>query len=591
MSGETFLQVHHEITSASSDRILPTVSAQDRSRQLLPPIFGNITVNSTAVSNQTNCLPVINSQSCITSNTLNPVVINSINTVRNTIQNTHVNGSSWISAQSGGTNTILNHDNGKVYPSEIVNSNYDQSSNTNVLRSNNMPVLSFDNCSNIIRNVLPSIILPLQILNNLDSWDMDIFPLSNYELMALCTKIMDTYHFFDLYSIPMDNWYIFLLNVEYRMVSNNIPYHNFVHIVDIFQSCHVFLSKFDGKCLLQPVDIFAVLISALTHDLDHPGLNNTYQVNAVTSLAIRYNDVSILENYHCSQAFELLFHPSINLLEGFDADGMKYLRKAIIKAILSTDMIHHFAMKGEFEATLASKATILASLHSEGTSYVNGNMSPSHTATCAQSKKIPSIARKGSFTPAMSNDNVNTTTVNLPSSSGPNPKRIHLGHNSIIPSRSSFSAAGDTYLTEKERLLWISLIVHAADIGNPAKAWHLSKKWSDNVCAEFLSQGDREKLENLPVSMNCDRDSFSQDELSLNFIDFIVAPFFISFAKILPKFRVLCGHLYENRRRWHNEVMLRLSGVSGSEELLNKWELKVAQSNESLEPFVDIMEQ
>lgn len=514
-------------------------------------------------------------------------------------------GSSWISAHHSGGMThhepsTNGHINGKSLPGESIYIPTHTDTTKAILRSSNIHILTHDNCAYIIQKVLPFIELPSHVLNNLDSWELDIFTLTNYELIILCTKIMDTYHFFDTYPISLDKWFLLLLNVEYRMVSNKNPYHNFVHVIDVFQSCHIFLSKFDGKCLLQPIDIFSIFISALTHDLDHPGLNNTYQINALTPLAIRYNDVSVLENYHCSQAFELLYHPQINLLEGFDADSMKYVRKAIIKAILSTDMVHHFAIKSDFESTLASKATILASIHSENTSNMNNSnscMTPSHLVSGAQTKRAQqstggfSSARRGSFTPstapAAPQENAMTSTASSSSSSGPNPKRIHLSHNQIIPSRVSFSAAGETFLTEKERLLWISLVVHAADIGNPAKPWHLSKRWSDNVFTEFLQQGDREKVENLPVSMNCDRDVASQDEVSLNFIDFIIAPFFISFAKILPKFRVLCGYLHENRQRWHDAVIARISHLPGAEEQLAKWNSKLEQSRESLEPYVD----
>jgi high affinity cGMP-specific 3',5'-cyclic phosphodiesterase 9 len=35
------------------------------------------------------------------------------------------------------------------------------------------------------------------------------------------------------------------------------------------------------------------------HDLDHPGVNNAFQMNALTNLALAYNDMSPLENHHC----------------------------------------------------------------------------------------------------------------------------------------------------------------------------------------------------------------------------------------------------------------------------------------------------
>ena len=48
-----------------------------------------------------------------------------------------------------------------------------------------------------------------------------------------------------------------------------------------------------------------MIISAMGHDLGHPGLNNNYHINASSDLALTYNDISCLENYHCSFLFKI----------------------------------------------------------------------------------------------------------------------------------------------------------------------------------------------------------------------------------------------------------------------------------------------
>jgi high affinity cGMP-specific 3',5'-cyclic phosphodiesterase 9 len=57
---------------------------------------------------------------------------------------------------------------------------------------------------------------------------------------------------------------------------------------------------------LTKLEIFSLLTACLGHgssiadlDLDHPGYNNAYQINARTDIAIIYNDISPLENHHC----------------------------------------------------------------------------------------------------------------------------------------------------------------------------------------------------------------------------------------------------------------------------------------------------
>lgn len=39
---------------------------------------------------------------------------------------------------------------------------------------------------------------------------------------------------------------------------------------------------------LGDMDVFILLVSCICHDLDHPGYNNVYQINAKTELALRY---------------------------------------------------------------------------------------------------------------------------------------------------------------------------------------------------------------------------------------------------------------------------------------------------------------
>lgn len=80
--------------------------------------------------------------------------------------------------------------------------------------------------------------------------------------------------------------------------------------------CFLFRSR-----LLTPVEVFALLTAAFCHDLEHPGTNNAYQVNSQTDLAIRYNDVSVLENHHAALCFHLI--QATGFLTGLSRDQFK----------------------------------------------------------------------------------------------------------------------------------------------------------------------------------------------------------------------------------------------------------------------------
>ena len=108
----------------------------------------------------------------------------------------------------------------------------------------------------------------------------------------------------------------------------------------VAQVCYLFLSDstIRRKQLLE-IDMLALLLAALCHDLEHPGTTNAYQVNSGSALALRYNDSSVLENHHCSCCFVLLDRSGI--LKQLEANEVKVLRRLIVAAVLATDMAVH----------------------------------------------------------------------------------------------------------------------------------------------------------------------------------------------------------------------------------------------------------
>jgi high affinity cGMP-specific 3',5'-cyclic phosphodiesterase 9 len=80
-----------------------------------------------------------------------------------------------------------------------------------------------------------------------------------------------------------------------------------------------------------PTEILALMVGALSHDLDHTGFGNSFQVNASTNLALLYNDFSPLEMHHCAVAFHILNKPDCNILASFDKVNYRRFRNYIIE--------------------------------------------------------------------------------------------------------------------------------------------------------------------------------------------------------------------------------------------------------------------
>ena len=47
--------------------------------------------------------------------------------------------------------------------------------------------------------------------------------------------------------------------------------------------------------------MFAAVLSAALHDVDHPGLTNQYLIYKDSELALMYNEDSVLENHHLAR--------------------------------------------------------------------------------------------------------------------------------------------------------------------------------------------------------------------------------------------------------------------------------------------------
>lgn len=335
--------------------------------------------------------------------------------------------------------------------------------------------------------------------NDIFSWNFNIWELKFNEMVQMSMIILNRFKIPEIFKIDPKAWSQLLFQINDLMSVYKNPYHNTTHVFDVMQSCSILSVEFVNSGYIDEFDNFCLLISALMHDLEHPGTNNQYQINAGTVLALRYNDISVLENHHCSKAFEIISIPECNVFLSLTNDQKKKARKTIISLILSTDMSVHFNLKDELD--LVNKRI----LNDEGTA--------------------------------------------------------------IKPN-------------EKDVTIILKSLMHAADISNPAKPWELSKKWSDLVIEEFFLQGDREKKEGLPVSMNCDRDITFQDELSLNFTDFIVAPFFFSLNRLMPKLNYICRILGDNRDKWNLILMKRLDSGNDPDKIQEsktKWDSRASQ--------------
>ncbi|GAB4821974.1 hypothetical protein N2152v2_009020 [Parachlorella kessleri] len=230
------------------------------------------------------------------------------------------------------------------------------------------------------------------------------------------------------------------------------PYHSSMHAADVTQALAAMLSLDGYACQLSDLELLALLVSAMIHDVGHPGVTNDFLIRTSSEAALQYNDQSINENMHLAMAFKLLLREEHNFLVSWGDSEYRYFRRLVVKIVLATDMAGHKGLVEEFTAHV----------------------------------------------------------------------RLWGGNLAAWP--------------EDKRVVALQMLLHSADISNPARPVQRCSSWGQKVHEEFFLQGDRERSLGLPVSLMCDRSKASVPKNQRAFIEFVVKPSLSVLADLAPKF-------------------------------------------------------
>ncbi|XP_077866488.1 high affinity cGMP-specific 3',5'-cyclic phosphodiesterase 9A-like [Saccoglossus kowalevskii] len=193
----------------------------------------------------------------------------------------------------------------------------------------------------------PKYTLSQETIDYLKKPTFDIWHWESNEMLSLLEHMyheLGLVQEFNMNPIVLKRW-LLCVQENYR----NNPFHNFRHCFCVSQMMYGMINLCNLQSKMAPLDIVILLTACICHDLDHPGYNNTYQINARTDLAVRYNDISPLENHHCAVAFQVMTQPECNIFSNVDADLFKRIRQGMIMLILATDMARHSEIVDSFK--------------------------------------------------------------------------------------------------------------------------------------------------------------------------------------------------------------------------------------------------
>ncbi|KAJ1311820.1 hypothetical protein OPQ81_010281 [Rhizoctonia solani] len=324
-------------------------------------------------------------------------------------------------------------------------------------------------------------------------------------------------------------------------------YHNFHHALDVFQAVYWFLcragvvppvgilsavgsgrtrsDKFvnsgvgsgqmgaNGKWrrvktqgrigVLRNVDVFALLLAAVGHDVGHPGLSNAFMANADTPLSRVFDHKSSLEQLHCALLLRLMHKYGMGHLlktrpspPSKSPSGGKYglVSYASSPGLNATYLEHGLKQPHGFRWLLVQ--TVLAT-----------DMSV-HFDWIKRFKEYASSEPEGGFR-------------NVPE--------------------------------DEERLMICQALIKCGDISNPTRPHAVSEHWSKVLLEEWACQATLEQELDLPVTVvNVDiaNGAKQQAQGQVNFIDLFTQPLFDATAQVIPQLSPITEQCSTNRKLW-----------------------------------------
>ena len=132
------------------------------------------------------------------------------------------------------------------------------------------------------------------------------------------------------------------------------PYHNFHHAVDTVNTIGWMVSRSVLHTQMPVQYRFILLITALIHDIEHPGHNNQWEVQTQSSLAQRYENVAVLEKHSYAVTLRIMADPAYDLFLPFGRDTAEEWLRIMEAIVLATDFAAHRQFLDDFKAYLAS---------------------------------------------------------------------------------------------------------------------------------------------------------------------------------------------------------------------------------------------
>ncbi|KAJ3323585.1 cGMP-specific 3',5'-cyclic phosphodiesterase [Boothiomyces sp. JEL0866] len=198
----------------------------------------------------------------------------------------------------------------------------------------------------------------------LSRWNFDphVFADTDDTLAVIGYQMFSNLEFDKTFVIPDRKLVEYILTVRknYRPVA----YHNFTHAISVTHGLFILIVNGVLDDFFDRVEMFAMIVACINHDIDHRGMNNAFQQRAQSAFAHLYTS-STMERHHFNHSMTILNSGNdINVLSNLSKADYKKCLQLIEYCILATDLSLYFERKKKMEAIFSDGAkydkTVLA---------------------------------------------------------------------------------------------------------------------------------------------------------------------------------------------------------------------------------------
>jgi len=353
-------------------------------------------------------------------------------------------------------------------------------------------------------------------------YDIDPYEFSEEDesiLIEYSVEMFRHYRLLDEFNIREEGLRRFFDEVR-KLYKHENQFHNFKHVWCVMHLSFQILIRGADK-FLTSLDVFAVLIAAICHDIAHPGNSNAFEIATQTELSKMYTENCVLEKHHARLTKNLLTNEfGQELLRGLTKQQKEGFYAQIFQIIMATDMARH----GE--------------LVKEAIGYTSPLSSPTSTAAVSQDFKASEPVDP------KADQSSSTSSATPRSSLRLRAMRSHVNKND-----------------PESRVRFTRVIVHSADLGAQTQCLLVAYRWVDRCYGEFRSQAEKERslgIVTSPIIHSIDLESKKFADQA-NFITIFLEPLWKALTDFLPELRFAYEQLIANKVSYKEKMAVEYS--------------------------------